>query len=168
MPAILVFHGETLYGKVDQVPGLLHVATPFMHLQFFPLIPKGQSFIVLEKPIPGLRRRVPIRQSLKSIWIAWARPMLMIVALISLAIGLSELLQPKIDWAFALKFLVPGILCVLLFLFTYRLTRASCDRAIELAKLAGIPREEIVEALGRMDPSMVAEVNTLHLQNPEN
>ena len=37
--------GRRLYGKVDEVPGVCHVATPFFHINLIPLIP-FQSVVV--------------------------------------------------------------------------------------------------------------------------
>jgi hypothetical protein len=56
---MIVFYGSRLYGRVDEAPGLFHVATMFCHLWFLPLVPL-RSYLVLRregraferKPIP--------------------------------------------------------------------------------------------------------------------
>ena len=69
---MFVHAGMSLYGKVDQVPGLLHVATRFFHVNFVPLFPTG-SFVVIE----GIERPdnappgVPIGHHFRSILFAW-------------------------------------------------------------------------------------------------
>src|SRR6267154_1566295 len=44
---MIILHGTRLYGKVDQVPGLFHVATQFFYLQFIPLFPLA-SYLVFD------------------------------------------------------------------------------------------------------------------------
>jgi hypothetical protein len=38
---MIIVWGSRLYGKVDAVPGLFHVATRFGHIWYLPLIPMG-------------------------------------------------------------------------------------------------------------------------------
>lgn len=45
---MVLIWGSSLYGKVDEVPGLGYVATQFGHLYYLPLIPMG-SYIVLNE-----------------------------------------------------------------------------------------------------------------------
>jgi hypothetical protein len=44
--AVGILFGEDLFGKVDQVPGLCHVRTRFLHVMFFPLGPTASFLIV--------------------------------------------------------------------------------------------------------------------------
>ena len=75
--------GSRLYGKVDNVKGLFHVATKFGHFDYFPLFPMG-SWLVTEKNGNGWRG-VPIPVSLKSVLMGWMRA----VALFTLAGGIA-------------------------------------------------------------------------------
>jgi hypothetical protein len=45
---MIVVFGSTLYGKVESVPGVCHVATRFLHFFFVPLFPTG-SWLVVDK-----------------------------------------------------------------------------------------------------------------------
>jgi hypothetical protein len=66
-----VVFGSRLYGKVDHVKGLFHVATKFGHLDYFPLFPMG-SWVVTEQSGNGWRG-VPIPVSIKSVFMGWLR-----------------------------------------------------------------------------------------------
>ena len=85
---IFVF-GTRLFGKVDEVPGLFHVATRFGHLNFLPLVPV-QSYVILSQQ-GGSFQGVAIPLSGKSILIAWARAVGVIAAAVCGAIGLFAL-----------------------------------------------------------------------------
>ncbi|HWG46835.1 MAG TPA: hypothetical protein VN688_28995 [Gemmataceae bacterium] len=81
--------GEKLFGVVDQVPGHFYVATPFLHICEFPLVP-GRSYLVLHgsQVDPGLFRKgsfagYSIYWSLKSIALAWFRGLLGLLSLIA-------------------------------------------------------------------------------------
>jgi hypothetical protein len=76
---MIVFYGTQLFGKVDKVPMLGHVATSFFYLQFVPLIPLG-SYLVLEDG----QGSIGVGFSFKSLLIAWLR-----TALVFGAIGLG-------------------------------------------------------------------------------
>jgi hypothetical protein len=73
--------GSRLYGKVDNVKGLFHVATKFGHFDYFPLFPMG-SWVITEKTGSGWRG-VPIPISIKSVLFGWLRA----AALFALVIG---------------------------------------------------------------------------------
>jgi hypothetical protein len=45
---MMIVWGTKLYGRIEKVPGLGHIATQFGHLMFLPLIPT-QSYFVLEE-----------------------------------------------------------------------------------------------------------------------
>jgi hypothetical protein len=68
---MIIIWGARLYGKVDEVPGMFHVATKFGHVWYIPIIPMG-SHIVLEQTGQGWRG-VPVSLSGKSIMVAWLR-----------------------------------------------------------------------------------------------
>src|SRR5262245_22763382 len=65
---MIVFYGTQMYGKVDKVPMLGHVATSFFYLQFVPLIPLG-SYLVLEDG----QGSIGVGFSFKSLLVAWLR-----------------------------------------------------------------------------------------------
>src|SRR3954447_12111794 len=80
---MVVVFGSRLYGKVDNVKGLFHVATKFGHFDYFPLFPMG-SWLVTEQAGGGWRG-VPIPVSIKSVLMGWLRA----VALLALIGGIA-------------------------------------------------------------------------------
>lgn len=76
----MIIYGTRLFGKVDTVPGLGHVATRFFHVDYLPLVPT-QSWLVTSQT--GNRwQGVKIPLSAKSIFVAWARA-------VSVAVGVA-------------------------------------------------------------------------------
>ena len=68
---MIIFFGTKSYGKVDNIPGVCHVATDFLHIQFLPLIPVGTYAVCSDK------HRVRLPLSFKSILMAWFRVLLL-------------------------------------------------------------------------------------------
>src|SRR3954466_4220447 len=78
---VCIIFGSRLTGKVDEVPGLFHVATRFGHVYYLPLFPL-QSYIVLGRD--GRRfRGVPIPLNTKSVLLAWARGLPSLAAVVA-------------------------------------------------------------------------------------
>lgn len=66
-------HGERMYGYVDRVPGLCHVATQFFHFNFVPIFPLGSYLIQENAPVSqGIQGR-RIGMSLKSVLVGYFR-----------------------------------------------------------------------------------------------
>jgi hypothetical protein len=135
--------GESLYGKVDQVPGLFHVATKFSHAYYLPIVPQG-SYLVDERWTPPRER--PIGWSNKSILIAWVRVALWLAAtgftaaaacLLVMLAERERVLQEMVGA------LVGSAVFWDLFYRSYRFTHATPLRALELARVAGIAPEEL-------------------------
>ena len=63
--------GTRLFGKVDAVPGLGHVATKFFHINFLPLIPLEGWFVLGQEGNQWRGRAIPM--SGKSVLTAWMR-----------------------------------------------------------------------------------------------
>jgi hypothetical protein len=68
---MIVVFGHRLFGKVDAVPGLFHVATKFFYIDYLPLIPAGTWLVFSQNGKSW--RGVPIPFSIKSMLVAWAR-----------------------------------------------------------------------------------------------
>ena len=71
--------GRRLYGKVDEVPGVCHVATPFFYINMIPLIPFQSVVVYGDSPQGPLV--AAYRWSFKSILVTWARMILFVVTL---------------------------------------------------------------------------------------
>ena len=169
--------GSRLYGKVDNVKGLFHVATKFGHFDYFPLFPMG-SWLVTEKDGNGWRG-IPIPVSLKSVLMGWMRA----VALFALAGGIAGMVIAIGDLqnsrptparvltsgrviparstssaamtgiAFSTSLVVASLFLLIGSRYVPGLGKASPRRAEELGRLLGLS-EDVLQALrNNMHPS---------------
>jgi hypothetical protein len=70
---VIIFGINRLFGRTDRIPGLLFVATAFLHVFFIPLIPMG-TYLVMEKDDEWEHfRGIRIPFSIKSLLYAWGR-----------------------------------------------------------------------------------------------
>lgn len=147
---MVIVWGSGLYGKVDKVPGVGHVATNFGHLYYFPLIPT-QSHFVISEDSSGYQS-VPISMSLKSVLMAWFRSALVIGSIVLLITGSVEFSEGQ--QASGIFTGAVGLGCVGLFFATYYVhmfSQASYDRAMNLADEIGLNeygRQAIEEYFG--------------------
>ncbi|WP_375761208.1 hypothetical protein [Corallococcus exercitus] len=136
----MVIFGSRLYGKVDAIPGLGYVATKFGHINFVPLIPL-EGWLVVSQEGNGWRGQA-IGMSGKSVLVAWARMLFIVVGLGSLFFGFINFTNHEMQDA-----IVPGVLalaCIggLVASYTWKwVTHASPERAMEIAREAGISEE---------------------------
>ncbi len=142
---MVIWYGRRLYGKVDEVPGLFHVATQFFYLQYVPLVPL-KSFIVLAGS--GDERGVPTSMSVKSVLMAWVRTALVGGMLFGLIFGIIQWIEYSSKHApgSGELLLLAGTSLVgsgLLFWASKRFSRAGYDRAMELATQLELPPELI-------------------------
>lgn len=143
---MFVTFGEKLFGVVDQVPGQFYIATPFLHICDFPLIP-GRSYLVMEgsQVDPTIFRKgsfagYSIYWSLKSIAMAWFRGLLGFLSLVAAVnAGVMFLLyfKDKSDPQY-LRFALVAIAAICLFLGAYvlsrRFSKASPQRLAKIAR----------------------------------
>ncbi|WP_223636681.1 hypothetical protein [Corallococcus sp. EGB] len=151
----MVIYGSRLFGKCDAIPGLGFVATKFGHINFVPLIPL-EGWLVVAEEGNGWRGQA-ISMSGKSVLTAWARLLFIVVGLISLAVGLGSFSNHE---AGAIPLGLLGLACIGGLIASYKwkwVTHASPERALEIAREAGIS-EEGLEQLRRMYAAPVATV----------
>jgi hypothetical protein len=141
--------GSRLYGKVDNVKGLFHVATKFGHFDYFPLIPMG-SWVITEQTGSGWRG-VPIPVSLKSIVVGLLRALSvpgLLVGTAMLAMAFDSR-KPSVESLVAAS----AVIAISLFFlvgcrYVPGLGKATPRRAEELGRLLGL-RQEVLDALRR-------------------
>ena len=150
---MLVF-GTRLFGKVEVVPGVCHVATRFFHLNFVPLLPTS-SWVVLD----GTQRSGLMSSSWKgfelsglrwsSVLMGWLRLGLAVVLAAFLFMGLADLrLAPEKGGLLLL--LAAG--CGVAFWYSYRLARATPESLRTLVQDRNFPAE-----LARVARSAIGE-----------
>ena len=138
--------GTRLFGKVDAVPGLGHVATKFFHINFLPLIPLEGWFVLGQEGNQWRGRAIPM--SGKSVLTAWMR-------FATFCLGVALPLFGFIAWQDgsdgSIPMMVVGGVCLAAFIATYFvgfISRAGLERAMVLAgHLEASP--EALEALRR-------------------
>lgn len=134
---MLWLFGYRLFGKVDEVPGVLHVATRFGHFNFLPIAPM-QSFIVCETGGAA----VPIDLCGRSVVLAWTRAALLVTAVAcaaAAAIGASRARGEDV--------LAAGTAGAALLGWMFVTRHPSCriasyERACELARRAGLGADD--------------------------
>jgi hypothetical protein len=117
-----------------------------------PLVPLNSYLITKVNKRTGEHIGVPIGICWRSVWMAWARIVLFLVALIGWLPAMALLIEFELfmDWnqpARAIAGLActfgPSVASVVLILLSFRLTRATPLRALEVARLAGMPPEAV-------------------------
>jgi hypothetical protein len=145
--------GDSMYGKVDQVPGLFHVATRFFHLQYVPLVPMGTYLILESGQTRNARFRIGL--SIKSVLLAWLRAALWIAVIGCPFIGLVALAEqprpggrarPRDPWPAVAILAGFEVATAAVLWLSYRFTHSSPVRALDLAGQVGIPPEAVAAA----------------------
>lgn len=137
---MLLIYGTSLYGKCDEVPGLFHVATNFVHLYYIPLVPTG-SHVVLAKR-GSTWQGAPCGLSVKSLLMGWLRAVAIVAILI--CFGASLMLYSETDYHTMAMFAAVGVAAAFFLIWSYRagvVCRASYRRAMILADKIGLSDE---------------------------
>ncbi len=137
---MLVFFGTRPYGKVDEVPGLFHVATMFFYVQFIPVLPTRSVLVMADQHPQARGKMFTVRLSLKSIVMAWLR-LALLAGSAGCLIAVAVLEDRDKHW---IPYLIgSSLLCGIAFFLSYRFTRARPERALQLAAHIGIPPETV-------------------------
>jgi hypothetical protein len=150
---MVVVFGLGLCGKVDCVPGRLHVATQFLQLFFVPYLAIS-SYVVVENDA----KTAPVPISLKSVLLAWARFFLLLAAIVALGYTCLNLKRPWSELAFPGIFGIVALSAAALLVFIS--PRASYRRALQLGMVVGIPPETIAADFKR-EPLDAATLDSL-------
>jgi hypothetical protein len=142
---MIIIWGTKLYGKVDAVPGMFHVATTFFHMWYIPLIPTG-SAVVFEETKGGWRG-VKIGMSGKSVLLTWARLGLFIAAITLIVAGCVAINDLRPAMAIGIAQIVVGAIAAAAVIATFVMpmfTKASYERAVQIAEKVGMREEGLV------------------------
>ena len=107
--------GEQPYGKCDVVPELFYVATWFIHVDYFPLIPT-KSRLVLGRQGQNYQV-VAIPFSFKSLFWAWSRTGLLIATIVSGIWAISEFSDRRMVGSSAAIATLVAVFCAILYAF---------------------------------------------------
>jgi len=150
--------GTRLFGQADRVAGLFCVRTKFFHVNFVPLVPLASYLIFEEKGGSGNRGVELKKLRWNSVLLAWLRTPLWIACGISSVIGLVLAVGVHHDWQTAGPMLGLAAVTGAAFYATYRFSEASFERASELARLVGLPREFTAALEQRFGRSFVPDL----------
>lgn len=148
--------GTDFYGHVDRIPGKCVIATQFSHWWFFPCVPMGSWILRGHADVPAERAGWHLR----SILTAWLRVGTLLGAWLCAFLGAAFLnaftvLSEVPDWKFA--WTIPVSLAAALGLYIVRrwslCETATLERALALGARAGIPEQEVREALAQPYPA---------------
>ena len=141
---MVIIWGRSLYGRVDEVPGMCWVSTQFFHLYYIPLIPMG-SYAVLSQQGNQWQGK-SIGFSLKSLIMAWLRTAFVIAAI-------AGVITALVGWfdgrghanmntvLIGVALLVGGVGGFLASARVASVNMASYERACELAQALGVTDE---------------------------
>ena len=95
MPMIIIY-GARLYGRTTRIPGVLFVSTRFIHVMFFPFVPRSSWVLVTKEAAervgiyPGIRQLSSINW--RSVLFAWVRASLVLALSIGMIVFATQLL----------------------------------------------------------------------------
>ncbi len=152
---IIVF-GSRLFGKVDEIPGIGHVATKFVHLDYFPLVPT-ESWFIIEQSGNGWRgARVGI--SAKSILIAWFRVALVLAIVIASITGALFVAGNRAGLMDGILLLAGAVAGIALFIGTYKLRG--------IGKATPARAEALLQGLGMSQDAITAMMQQIYAEVP--
>jgi hypothetical protein len=131
--------GSRFMGKVDEVPGLFHVATKFAHINYVPLIPL-ESYVIVGKTAKGIRG-VQISLCGKSILFAYLRGISFVAALVSAVCALVDYTGRGSEWPVIGAIALASATLFYFITFHKPFTRASFLRAQQLGARLGLSAE---------------------------
>ncbi len=143
---LLIVLGTKRYGRIDDVPNTVHVATMFFHVMFVPLIPL-QSQIVIDGGQYADKGMALAKIRWASVLMTWLRFWLVMGVLGALAGAFfCQTGADVVDFVYeplgkmAGSVLFAGVAAALIaaIVASYRLTRANAQRADELRRAVGM------------------------------
>lgn len=143
---MIVIYGTRFVGDVDHVPGLFRVATRCHHVYYVPIIPTGTHLVldITEQDVTKwwnsgnrtLVKTIPLPWSWKSLGLAYLRA--------GLGIGVLASLVMAFVAGMSMMWFAAAAASGFLLWFSRIWVKASRKRALELASIAGIPREMVL------------------------
>jgi hypothetical protein len=151
---MIVVFGSTLYGKVESVPGVCHVATRFLHVFFVPLFPTGSWLVVHERErVEGGAEAIKLPgMHWGSVGMGWLR-FFLLVAMFVLAIVAATKIGLERPWGQTVPVVVGGLLCALAFVGSYRFMPARRQSLEAWRGAGGIPDHLLTRASERLASS---------------
>jgi len=150
----MIIYGSACFGKTHKVSGVLWVKTRFLHVMFFPFVPRSswvfvsksaqKSLGLAPEPIqlPGIQWR--------SVFLAWMRASALVVSVVAALVGTirystdmppERLLLPFVYFAASVAFSIAS----------YRLGRVTHEQLEKLLKDSEVPHALVKQAAAQLD-----------------
>lgn len=138
----MIVFGSQLYGRTYRVPGAFHVSTRFIHVMFFPFVPRS-SWLVAARERGGsagddVAYALPLQW--RSVVLAWIRATLILSALATALVLCTQVLLDRSS-----EILTPTIVVLMTvsvaFWCSYRFDRPSAAQLADLLQSPGVPPE---------------------------
>jgi hypothetical protein len=146
-----VVFGSTLYGKVESVPGVCHVATRFLHVFFVPLFPTGAWLVVHKSARAGGGADAIKLPAMHwgSVGLGWLRFFLLFAMFVFAIVAATKigLDRPLSQVATVIG---GGVACLIAFLGSYRLVRARPETLEGWRAVSGVPITLVARASERL------------------
>jgi hypothetical protein len=144
---MVFFVGDHYFGRVDHVPAMFYIETRFLHIYYFPFVPRESYLFIDQKPIYGERKGIRIPICWKSVLIAWTRACFGGLCALMIIGGTLQLFQsPQVGQDSPI---VKAVVCwtvaaffATVFGISHMGTRATPNRARELAPILGLSPDE--------------------------
>ena len=138
---MLVYISDQWYGRLTVVPGLCHVKTAFVCAWWFPVLPRRSMLFFRDPLVPGQEAALPVRLSLRSVLLAYAKPICTVWA--GFALLFAVVMGPRVPPDKALSFglflgVFTGIPCLLL-LLAWKPAKVSAAYKVRLARKKNLP-----------------------------
>lgn len=143
--------GTRLYGRTDEVEGLGYVAARFFHVNFVPLIPLGETYLVTKHSFFSARQEaVQIEHDLRPVLLGYARGAAWTTVALTALFALLNVAYVVTTGTLHLGPELPALLAAsaaLVVLYGPKFRKASPERAWELAAASGVGAIEIADLL---------------------
>lgn len=144
---MIVVFGSTLYGRVESVPGVCHVATRFLHFFFVPLFPTGSWLVVHERErAEGGAEAIKLpTMHWGSVGMGWLRFFLLVALFVFVIVAATKIGLER-PWAQTAPVVLGGLLCAVAFVGSYRFLRARPQSLDAWRGVDGVPSRLLTRA----------------------
>jgi hypothetical protein len=138
---------DHFYGRLDVIPGRAYIATEFVCALFIPVLPRRSMLFFANPAVERGTSAVSIRLSLRSIFVAYARMILLFLLLVGVG-GFFEMfphIKPDqmVRFVLLMTALVPGS-CLGLYIL-WRLSFVSSRYRQRLSDVSGLPADIVAQ-----------------------
>lgn len=148
----MIGFGSGPYGKTYRVPGVLHVTTRFLHVSFFPFVPRS-SWVLLHEDVrsgPDAEGYELPSLQWRSVVLAWVRASFVVVGLVAALVLTTQVLldRPPAVLLHAASVLIGAALG---YWCSYRFDRPDLASFAVTLRQARLPADLIQRVVGQLN-----------------